>query len=238
MKKEKRKCNFSLEGMERIKQAGRKNKGKKRNMTPEWRAKFIAGVITHNIASTGKPHKFTEEGKRRHQQANEQRRGKKRSPYNITPEGREKLVQAGKAHAGRKQSREHIEKKAAAIKGKPNPAAREWCIYLNSSGELLESSIEKKVKSILIDLDVAFKQHRPFSGIGVADFYLQEYSLVIECDGDYWHSKPKAIKRDQRKDILLKSLGIKVLRLPESLIKKEEREARNRIMRELGMIES
>ena len=47
------------------------------------------------------------------------------------------------------------------------------------------------------------------------DFALPQYNLVIEVDGDYWHSLSASIKRDKRKDIYLSSKGWIVLRFKE-----------------------
>lgn len=57
-------------------------------------------------------------------------------------------------------------------------------------------------------------------GIGpyVVDFAIQELQIVIECDGDYWHSQPECIKRDRRKDTYLAARGWRVLRFSETAI--------------------
>lgn len=47
--------------------------------------------------------------------------------------------------------------------------------------------------------------------------------LVVEVDGKYNHAKPEQIARDQRKDRLLASAGIKLLRLPTTAVKCREK---------------
>jgi len=42
---------------------------------------------------------------------------------------------------------------------------------------------------------------------GIADFFLPDFNMIIECDGIYWHSKPDYIKRDKRKRDYLKRKG-------------------------------
>ena len=54
---------------------------------------------------------------------------------------------------------------------------------------------------------------------GIADFYLPQIKLVIECNGIYWHSKPESIKRDKRKKEWLENNGYKVLTLQSETIK-------------------
>lgn len=59
------------------------------------------------------------------------------------------------------------------------------------------------------------------------DFFIKNKNLIIECDGDYWHSNPKIYKtlnstqlkikqRDLLKENLLKNKNIKLLRFWES----------------------
>jgi len=43
------------------------------------------------------------------------------------------------------------------------------------------------------------------------DFFLPEHKLVIEADGEYWHSIPKTMMKDRRKDLWLRSHGYSVL---------------------------
>lgn len=46
-----------------------------------------------------------------------------------------------------------------------------------------------------------------------ADFYLHEERLIVEIDGDYWHSTDDQIERDNRKDELCSTMGLGVLRI-------------------------
>lgn len=52
-----------------------------------------------------------------------------------------------------------------------------------------------------------------------ADFYLPEWNLVLECDGDYWHSLPRHKEFDLRRDEFMRSLGYRVCRVWEHAIK-------------------
>jgi very-short-patch-repair endonuclease len=53
----------------------------------------------------------------------------------------------------------------------------------------------------------------------IADFYLPEYNLVIEADGEFWHNLPKMIEKDKRKDAYLAAHHYNLLRLPGNYIK-------------------
>jgi very-short-patch-repair endonuclease len=53
-----------------------------------------------------------------------------------------------------------------------------------------------------------------------ADFAFPEQRLVIECDGDYWHSPAKNKGQDKKVDAYLAKLGWRVIRLWEHQIRK------------------
>jgi very-short-patch-repair endonuclease len=52
----------------------------------------------------------------------------------------------------------------------------------------------------------------------VFDFYIASFNLLIECDGDYWHSKPGIKTRDAAKTRKALRLGYRVERMSESFI--------------------
>ncbi len=74
-----------------------------------------------------------------------------------------------------------------------------------------ESSLEEMMKNSLDRLKVNYQREVKFKRFRV-DFLLEKYKTVIECDGEFWHLKPNVKERDKRKDVLLQSLGYKVLR--------------------------
>ena len=82
-----------------------------------------------------------------------------------------------------------------------------------------DTFIERKVQSYLDVLGVPYVKHEPFHVIGVkraavhkVDLYLPTLNLVIECDGERWHSLPEAVKRDTDWDEII-SKKCDVLRL-------------------------
>lgn len=88
----------------------------------------------------------------------------------------------------------------------------------NMSG--IETSIERKMSELLDVLKIKYSKQFPIGNF-ICDFYLPKLNIVIEADGDYYHSLPGAKERDARKDEYLKSLGYKVMRFGESVIKKD-----------------
>lgn len=74
------------------------------------------------------------------------------------------------------------------------------------------------MKEIFNKLNI-FYIHQKRIGRRWVDFYLPQKNLVIECDGAYWHGRPGAKEKDEKKDIYLKERGYKIKRLSEKRIK-------------------
>lgn len=81
-----------------------------------------------------------------------------------------------------------------------------------------KTSIEIIVEEILLKLNVDFEMQKYINGF-VTDFFIPSIGAVIEADGDYWHSIPRVIERDKRKNKAILSEGYKLLRLTETEIK-------------------
>lgn len=89
------------------------------------------------------------------------------------------------------------------------------------------TKIENKVKLFLDEKGLKYTKNKKMYGFYV-DFYLDDYNLIIECDGDYWHCNPKIfngkkltksqknnIDRDGRKKSIMVENGVKLLRFWE-----------------------
>lgn len=70
------------------------------------------------------------------------------------------------------------------------------------------------VNDALEKLKIAFKSEYRI-GKYSCDFALPQFHIIIEVDGDYWHSSPKRKKLDKVKDIFLQEQGWKVIRFKE-----------------------
>ncbi len=118
---------------------------------------------------------------------------------------------------GRRLSQGHREK-LRQVWAKRSPRERALWGARACAGNRHPSSLEVVVRQLLDALGVA---HEPSVQIGpyVADVLVPHSKLVIECDGDYWHSRPGALERDMRKDRYLEANGYRVLRLGERVIK-------------------
>jgi len=77
---------------------------------------------------------------------------------------------------------------------------------------------------VLDALGIEYVVHHPIDRY-VADIYIPSYNQVIECDGEYWHSRPGVKERDARRDAELVALGYCVVRVPGRAIVKDARAA-------------
>lgn len=105
--------------------------------------------------------------------------------------------------------------------------ARLWALGVFSNRE---TSIEKKVRAELNELNVEFKFQEQIGEYFVADFFISEYNFVIECQGDWFHCNPRLSKfktpkypvqlrnvaRDKSKRKFYQENGIELLELWET----------------------
>ena len=84
------------------------------------------------------------------------------------------------------------------------------------------TSIERKVAEQLDRYGVRYIQQKTINKSKfILDFWLPDYQLVIECNGDYWHNLEKTKERDQRLEEYVFSKGKGILWLWEHEINDE-----------------
>jgi len=105
------------------------------------------------------------------------------------------------AHLGYKQSEEHIIKRNKSL-----------AKFFKSKEP---TSIEKKVYKELKARHLLFETQKLINGKFLVDAYIPKFNLVIEADGDYWHSIPRVVKKDKAENAYLIKCGYNLLRLPE-----------------------
>lgn len=151
--------------------------------------------------------------------------------------GREVSVETRKKLAdlqrGRVKSKEEREKLSRSLKGNvPWNKGRKWTdeekdriregviksgkYVLNTIDSSNPTSIEVKVAEQLEEYNIKYIYQKPICrGHFIVDFYLPEYQLVIECNGDYWHSLKNRKERDKELESYVKSKGKDILWLWE-----------------------
>ena len=83
-----------------------------------------------------------------------------------------------------------------------------------------ESVPEKVLKNMLLELGCSdFKDQFQIDRFSI-DIAFPDVRLAVEVDGEYWHSLPKTVERDRRKNKLLEEKGWEIMRLPASLVHK------------------
>jgi very-short-patch-repair endonuclease len=124
----------------------------------------------------------------------------------VGPEGH---LKRSRSNTGKKRTPE-----AKAVMREKHIAAMKAGKY----GKNADTYIEKILEQELLKRQIAFQKQVPLCGVALADFYIPEFNIVIEADGDYWHSLPNRKARDEARDATLKENGITVVRLSETAL--------------------
>ncbi len=93
-----------------------------------------------------------------------------------------------------------------------------------------ETAIEAKIYAELERRGITFVKQQVIDGLWVVDALIPGARIVIECDGEYWHSLPKMQDRDKKKDSYLRSRKYKVFRFPEAAIHADVKECVQRVV--------
>lgn len=93
-----------------------------------------------------------------------------------------------------------------------------------------DTSIEIAIEKELIKKHMPYMKQVPIEGIALVDFLLSN-RIIIQCDGDYWHSKEINKGRDIAQDIVLHFKGYKVYRFREADIKKSAERCINNLLK-------
>jgi very-short-patch-repair endonuclease len=74
------------------------------------------------------------------------------------------------------------------------------------------SPIEQAMIEALNRAQIAYQFQHIVEDTYLCDFFFPEAKLIVECDSEYWHSQPRQVENDQRKDAELASIGYAILR--------------------------
>lgn len=111
-----------------------------------------------------------------------------------------------------------------------NPGKRFCCrkcasIFGAMQSKKGETDIEKILRDILESLKVPFESQQPVGNITIPDFIVAP-NILLFADGEYWHNKPKAKKRDVKINLRLSKLNYVVLRFTGTELKEERSKVR------------
>ena len=87
-----------------------------------------------------------------------------------------------------------------------------------------DTSIELKVQEQLDEIGVKYIKQKVIydeNRVYVIDFYIPSLKLVIECNGDYWHTRQDRVERDNMLKKYVESTGRKIVFIWEHEINDE-----------------
>ena len=115
---------------------------------------------------------------------------------------------------------------------------REWTRPARKAG-VSSSSIEKMTWKELDNLKINYQIQVPFNNSKfVVDIYIPTWGIIIECNGTYWHNYeifPKEKIRDESLEKYVNKVGLKVIWLWESDIRKNPKSALLKGLKKLGV---
>jgi very-short-patch-repair endonuclease len=128
---------------------------------------------------------------KKHTEAAKLKIGKANKGKFVTKETRLKLSRASKGRKLSKESKLKISetRKALYASGK-----------LKLYDKKYNTSIELKMEEQLQKLKLNYEKQKFIKDVGFVDFFLPEYDLIVECDGDYWHNLPDSKSKDINRD--------------------------------------
>lgn len=134
-------------------------------------------------------------------------------------EERQKLSRSLKGHIPWNKGRHWTEEEKDRIREVTIKSGR---YGLNNVSGSNPTSIEIKVAEQLEEYGIKYVYQKSIcNGHFILDFYLPEYQLVIECNGDYWHNRPERKERDLKVEKYVKAKGKDILWLWEHDINDE-----------------
>lgn len=138
--------------------------------------------------------------------------------------------------AKKKMSISHINKVHKKHSEETKQKMRESRIKYMSSGKILnkDTSIEISIENELKKVNLNYKKQVPIKingkYIACVDFFIEKESIIIECDGKFWHNKPERKKSDATKDLFFKLYGFKVFRFTDKEINKSPKNCINKVL--------
>lgn len=103
-------------------------------------------------------------------------------------------------------------------RGTRKPCCTKDCarLYALTQVKTARTSIEVKMAKELSRRTIIFIEQYNLGNKFALDFFLPDYGIVIECDGDYWHRRPEVVGRDKSKNAYIRACGYTLFRFWES----------------------
>ena len=134
----------------------------------------------------------------------------------------------GKKHS--EETRKKMKEIHKKIWQNPEYKKRMSEIAINNPNRVFKNtSIELKIEEELQSRNINYQKQIPLCNVTIVDFYLPEYRIVIQCDGDYWHNLPGCKEKDDKQNKVLIFNGFNVYRFWEKDIKKSPKNCINQL---------
>jgi very-short-patch-repair endonuclease len=159
-----------------------------------------------------------------------------RDAYWADPKNVQKQSDLAKEFMRDPERRKHLAELAARQMADPQRRDQQASLVseMRRQGKFKESELEKIVAGLLAAIGIEFSSQARIRGYsGVPDFLLVNYSIVIEVDGEYWHSMPGVLEKDKKKDRRLRTLGYSVLHFTEKDIKRRLNLVERKLMKKI-----
>lgn len=88
--------------------------------------------------------------------------------------------------------------------------------YMRRFRKVKNTSIEIAMADELRKRNIHYIEQFEIAGRYISDFYLPDYNIIVECDGNYWHSLPEVVERDIRKNKAIEDEGYELYRFWET----------------------
>lgn len=85
----------------------------------------------------------------------------------------------------------------------------------NHSVRKKRTGIEVGMARLLTEAGIPFREQVSMYDRWVVDFVIDDWNLIVFCDGVYWHSKPKVAAKDRGQTRYLEKCGWNVLRFDD-----------------------
>ncbi len=196
--------------------------------SPEHRAKLSQALMGHSvsqetrdkISSANRGHVSPMRG-RRHSVESNRRNSEKHKGKTLPDECKRKLSEVRRSPEYRQRNAENGRAQWQRLSVEER---RQWMeMRFGHLSSAQTSSIENMVASAMDECGVVYlRQVRigPYS----ADLFLPNSNVVVECDGEYWHSTGRARDRDARRDTFMAQRGHGVVRLGERAIRRNPKD--------------
>lgn len=100
------------------------------------------------------------------------------------------------------------------------------------SWKFKDTSIEIAIEEQLKKHNLKYEKQKYIENVGLVDFFLSKYGLIIECDGDYFHNLPGAQQKDIGRDFASEFLyQYKTIRFWEHEIKESSEKCMKKVLK-------